>query len=70
MLDQLPTLMATVSTQVAALDSKITAGFAAVDKRADEQDNELGSVSRALWYLLAGLLIAMVGAVIGALLVL
>jgi hypothetical protein len=81
MVDALPQLMAGLSAQVSALQTKVVDNHAstekriernhvASEKRLDALDNDIGGVSKALWSLLAGLLIVVVGAVVAIVLVL
>lgn len=63
--DALPALLAGVSAQLAALQVKVTDNHVAQEKRMDTLDGEIGGVSRALWSLLAGLLLVTAAAVVG-----
>jgi hypothetical protein len=70
MVDALPQLMAGLSAQVAALQTKVVDNHVASEKRLDTLDADIGGVSKALWSLLAGLLIVVVGAVLAIVVVL
>ncbi len=68
--DSLPALIAGLSAQLAALQTQVGSVAANTEKRLDQIDNEVGGVSKAVWYLLAGLLFVAVAAILGIVIVL
>ena len=68
--DNVPVLLAQVSTQVATLSQQIERNFASSERRMDDFEREVSDVGRAVWYLLAGLLFVAMAAVLGVVIVL
>ena len=68
--DNVPVLLAQVSTQVATLSQQLERNFASSERRMDDFEREVSDVGRAVWYLLAGLLFVAMAAVLGVVIVL